>query len=682
MAKFIFFTGGVVSSLGKGITAASLGRLLKSRGVSVSIQKLDPYINVDAGTMNPYQHGEVFVTEDGAETDLDLGHYERFIDEALTRDNNVTTGQIYKSVIEKERRGDYLGATVQVIPHITNEIKAHVTRVAERSGADVCIVEVGGTVGDIESLPFLEAIRQVRHLVGDENVMFVHLTLLPHLGAADELKTKPTQHSVRELRAIGITPDAIVLRTGSSRPIPIELKEKIALFCDVAVNSVVQNSDAASIYQVPLNLEAEGLAEIAVRKLRLETTRPQLEDWSSIAERMQNPGGRLRVALVGKYVELKDAYISITEAIAHDVDRDVVVHAGVRDRLGDRDVRILEFDVLSDQRDAQPAARILHPLGDRAPVLELRARRLEPQFAHGDLGEALRFEVQRDLVDRRCIRVLDDAVHGNVAEQRDLLLQLDRDRARAARAQHDRVGRDPDRAQLAHAVLRRLRLELVGGTEMREQREVHEHHVLVTDQVPHLPDRFEERQRFDVADRSADLDDADVGAAPFGDARDVCFDLVGDVRDHLDGRAEIVAAALLLDHRLVDLARRHVVVTGQRLVDEALVMPEIQVGLGAILGDEDLAVLVRVHGPGVDVDVRIELLDRNRDAPTLQQPPQRGGRDPLPQRTDDPAGEEDELGHGECFASPTGPVWPPLDRPSPLRSYGGTTATTSRSSPA
>ena len=317
MAKFIFFTGGVVSSLGKGITAASLGRLLKSRGVSVSIQKLDPYINVDAGTMNPYQHGEVFVTEDGAETDLDLGHYERFIDEALTRDNNVTTGQIYKSVIEKERRGDYLGATVQVIPHITNEIKAHVTRVAERSGADVCIVEVGGTVGDIESLPFLEAIRQVRHHVGEENVMFVHLTLLPHLGAADELKTKPTQHSVRELRAIGITPDAIVVRTGSARPIPHELKEKIALFCDVDANSVVQNADAATIYQVPLNLEAEGLADIAVRKLRLETTRPELEDWSAIAERILNPGGRLRVALVGKYVELKDAYISITEAIAH-----------------------------------------------------------------------------------------------------------------------------------------------------------------------------------------------------------------------------------------------------------------------------------------------------------------------------------------------------------------------------
>ncbi len=329
MAKFIFFTGGVVSSLGKGITAASLGRLLKSRGVSVSIQKLDPYINVDAGTMNPYQHGEVFVTDDGAETDLDLGHYERFIDETLTRDNNVTTGQIYKSVIEKERRGDYLGATVQVIPHITNEIKGHVTRVAERSGADVCIVEVGGTVGDIESLPFLEAIRQVRHLVGEENVMFVHLTLLPHLGAADELKTKPTQHSVRELRAIGITPDAIVLRTGSAAPIPVELKEKIALFCDVTAGSVVQNGDAATIYQVPLNLEAEGLAEIAIRKLRLNTTKPRLEDWSAIAHRIQHPGGRLKVALVGKYVELKDAYISITEAIAHagifhDVAVDVV----------------------------------------------------------------------------------------------------------------------------------------------------------------------------------------------------------------------------------------------------------------------------------------------------------------------------------------------------------------------
>ncbi|MDP9018859.1 MAG: CTP synthase [Candidatus Eremiobacteraeota bacterium] len=317
MAKFIFFTGGVVSSLGKGITAASLGRLLKSRGISVSVQKLDPYINVDAGTMNPYQHGEVFVTEDGAETDLDLGHYERFIDENLSRANNVTTGQIYRSVIDKERRGDYLGATVQVIPHITNEIKAHVKRVAEESHADVCIVEVGGTVGDIESLPFLEAIRQIRYDFGEENVMFCHLTLVPHLGAAEELKTKPTQHSVRELRAIGIQPDAIVCRTQSSTPIPMELKEKIALFCDVQPSAVVQNGDAKTIYQVPLNLEAEGLAEAAIRKLRLPQNPPQLEDWAAIVDRIMMPERRVRIALVGKYVELKDAYISIAEALYH-----------------------------------------------------------------------------------------------------------------------------------------------------------------------------------------------------------------------------------------------------------------------------------------------------------------------------------------------------------------------------
>jgi CTP synthase len=317
MAKYIFFTGGVVSSLGKGITAASLGRLLKARGISVSIQKLDPYINVDAGTMNPYQHGEVFVTEDGAETDLDLGHYERFIDENLQRANNVTTGQIYNSVIEKERRGEYLGATVQVIPHITNEIKAHVKRVAESSRADVCIVEVGGTVGDIESLPFLEAIRQMRYDVGDENVMFCHLTLVPHLGAADELKTKPTQHSVRELRGIGISPDAIVCRTQSAVPMPIELKEKIALFCDVPPGAVVQNGDAKTIYQVPLNLEAEGLADAVVRKLGLATNAPKLDEWQKIVDRIMHPSHKVRIALVGKYVELKDAYISINEALYH-----------------------------------------------------------------------------------------------------------------------------------------------------------------------------------------------------------------------------------------------------------------------------------------------------------------------------------------------------------------------------
>ena len=317
MAKYIFFTGGVVSSLGKGITAASLGRLLKARGISVSIQKLDPYINVDAGTMNPYQHGEVFVTEDGAETDLDLGHYERFIDENLLRANNVTTGQIYNSVIEKERRGDYLGATVQVIPHITNEIKAHIKRVAEASHADVCIVEVGGTVGDIESLPFLEAIRQMRYDVGDENVMFCHLTLVPHLGAAEELKTKPTQHSVRELRGIGILPDAIVCRTQSALPMPVDLKEKIALFCDVPTSAVVQNGDAKTIYQVPLNLEAEGLADAAIRKLGLPARVPKLDDWAGIVERVMNPRRHVTIALVGKYVELKDAYISINEALYH-----------------------------------------------------------------------------------------------------------------------------------------------------------------------------------------------------------------------------------------------------------------------------------------------------------------------------------------------------------------------------
>lgn len=306
-----------MSSLGKGIAAASLGRLLKSRGVRVSIQKLDPYLNVDAGTMNPYQHGEVFVTEDGAETDLDLGHYERFIDEPLERANNVTTGQLYSSVIEKERRGEYLGATVQVIPHITNEIKAQIKRVAERGGAEVCIVEVGGTVGDIESLPFLEAIRQMRNDVGEDNVMFVHLTLMPHIGAADELKTKPTQHSVRELRAIGIAPDAIVVRTNSEKPIGRDLKEKIALFCDVSAKAVIQNGDAPTIYRVPLALEAEGLAEVVIARLKLQTRPLDLAEWETIVTRTLRPAHQVKIALVGKYVELKDAYISITEALNH-----------------------------------------------------------------------------------------------------------------------------------------------------------------------------------------------------------------------------------------------------------------------------------------------------------------------------------------------------------------------------
>jgi CTP synthase len=315
VSRFIFFTGGVVSSLGKGIAAASLGRLLKSRGISVSIQKLDPYINTDAGTMNPYQHGEVFVTEDGAETDLDLGHYERFIDENLTRLHNVTTGQIYGAVIEQERRGAYLGGTVQVIPHITNEIKDRIKQVALQSQAEVCIIEVGGTVGDIESLPFLEAIRQFRHDVGDDHVMYVHLTLVPHLGAPDELKTKPTQHSVRELRAIGITPDAIICR--AEYPLTHDIKEKIALFCDVKRSAVVQSRDAQSIYQVPLNLEAEGLAEAVCQKFNLGERPLDLEEWRSMVRRIARPKERVRIALVGKYVELKDAYISINEALGH-----------------------------------------------------------------------------------------------------------------------------------------------------------------------------------------------------------------------------------------------------------------------------------------------------------------------------------------------------------------------------
>jgi CTP synthase len=315
MSAFVFFTGGVVSSLGKGIAAASLGRLLKARGISVSIQKLDPYINTDAGTMNPYQHGEVFVTEDGAETDLDLGHYERFIDENLTKLHNVTTGQIYGSVIEQERRGAYLGGTVQVIPHITNEIKDRIKQVALASAADVCIIEVGGTVGDIESLPFLEAIRQFKHDVGDDHVMYVHLTLVPHLGAPDELKTKPTQHSVRELRAIGISPDAIICR--AEFPLTQDIKEKIALFCDVKRSAVVQSRDAQSIYQVPLNLEAEGLAELVCEKFKFTDRQLDLEDWRSMVRRIARPKEAVRVALVGKYVELKDAYISINEALYH-----------------------------------------------------------------------------------------------------------------------------------------------------------------------------------------------------------------------------------------------------------------------------------------------------------------------------------------------------------------------------
>ncbi len=312
--KYIFVTGGVVSSIGKGITTASLGRLLKSRGIGVAIMKLDPYLNVDPGTMSPYQHGEVFVTDDGAETDLDLGHYERFTDESVSRSSNVTTGQVYSSVIAKERRGDFLGGTIQVIPHITNEIKAHIAAVRRKHGAQVTIVEVGGTVGDIESLPFLEAIRQLRHDAGRDNVLYIHVTLLPQINNG-ELKTKPTQHSVKELRSIGIQPDVIILR--SEMPIPQEVKEKIALFCDVTTNAVIRLPTADTIYEVPLLLEEAGLGRLLTEELELDGHAPDLADWRQLVATVKRGGERVPVAIVGKYVDLRDSYMSIAEALQH-----------------------------------------------------------------------------------------------------------------------------------------------------------------------------------------------------------------------------------------------------------------------------------------------------------------------------------------------------------------------------
>ena len=317
MARYVFVTGGVTSSLGKGITAASIGRLLKARGLAVSVLKLDPYINVDPGTMSPYQHGEVFVTDDGAETDLDLGHYERFIDENLSQLSNVTTGRIYQAVIGKERRGDYLGGTVQVIPHITNEIKERIQQLARDGRADVVIVEVGGTVGDIESLPFLEAIRQMRKDVGRRNVAYVHVTLLPALAATGELKTKQTQHSVKELRGIGIQPDVIVLR--SDHPVSQEIRDKIALFTDVASEAVIPAETAATIYEVPLLFEESGLGALLVRELGLEGSAqpPDLESWTELVDLIKRPKPTLEVALVGKYIELPDAYLSVVESLKH-----------------------------------------------------------------------------------------------------------------------------------------------------------------------------------------------------------------------------------------------------------------------------------------------------------------------------------------------------------------------------
>lgn len=316
MTKYIFVTGGVVSSLGKGITAASLGRLLKSRGYKVTIQKFDPYINIDPGTMSPYQHGEVFVTDDGAETDLDLGHYERFIDINLTRNSNVTAGRIYQSVINKERRGDYLGRTVQVIPHITNEIKERVYRVGREENADFVITEIGGTVGDIESEPFMEAIRQVKKDVLKNDVLYIHVTLVPYISGAGELKTKPTQHSVKELRSIGITPDILVCR--SEKEISKEMREKISLFCDVDVDAVFQSITAPSIYEVPMLLEDQGMDKVVLRKLDMEDRPKDMDAWHAMVKKILAPHSKKStIAVVGKYVELPDAYISIVEALKH-----------------------------------------------------------------------------------------------------------------------------------------------------------------------------------------------------------------------------------------------------------------------------------------------------------------------------------------------------------------------------
>lgn len=347
MTKYIFVTGGVVSSIGKGIVAASLGRLLKNRGLKVTIQKFDPYINVDPGTMSPYQHGEVFVTDDGAETDLDLGHYERFIDINLNQYSNVTTGKIYSEVLRKERKGEYLGATVQVIPHITNEIKEKIMRAAKMTDSDIIITEVGGTVGDIESLPFLEALRQMKAEVGSDNVMYIHTTLLPYLKAAGEMKTKPTQHSVKELRGLGIQPNILVVRT--EQPVSQEIKNKLAQFCDVSPEAVIESRDVETLYSIPLALQAQGMDQFVCDHLKIDAPVADMTEWQALEEKVLNLKKTVRIALVGKYVELQDAYISVAEALKHagfryDADIDIkwikaqdVTEDNVAELLGDVD---------------------------------------------------------------------------------------------------------------------------------------------------------------------------------------------------------------------------------------------------------------------------------------------------------------------------------------------------------
>ncbi len=384
--RYVFITGGVVSSLGKGITAASLGRLLRARGLKVGVVKLDPYINVDPGTMSPFQHGEVFVTEDGAETDLDLGHYERFIDENTSRLSNTTAGAIYDAVIQKERRGDYLGSTVQVIPHVTDEIKDRILRVSRAAQLDVVLVEIGGTVGDIESLPFLEAIRQLRNQVGRDHVLYLHVTLVPMLDAAGELKTKPTQHSVNELRSIGIVPDVVVCR--SSQPLSNELRAKIALFADLETRAIIAAEDHRNIYRVPLALREQRLDDLVLDRFGLEAPAPELADWAALADRVDRLAGCVRIAIVGKYVQLQDAYLSVIEAIRHGG-----IHHGVEIEFDWVDAETLSHE--EAERHLERADGILIPggFGVRGIEGKIRAARYARERGVPFLGICLGMQV-------------------------------------------------------------------------------------------------------------------------------------------------------------------------------------------------------------------------------------------------------------------------------------------------
>jgi CTP synthase len=384
--KYVFVTGGVVSSLGKGITAASLGRLLKARGHSVQVQKFDPYINVDPGTMSPFQHGEVFVTEDGAETDLDIGHYERFIDENLSRNSNHTSGSIWYSVLRKERKGEYLGSTVQVIPHITNEIKERIRRAAEAEPADVVISEIGGTVGDIESLPFLEAIRQFRREAGPENVLYLHVTYVPFVDAAGELKTKPTQHSVNELRRIGVHPDIVVCRTGDS--LSHDLREKIALFADIEPGAVIVNRDVPDVYLVPEELQAEGLDQLVAEKLGLPDGRADLGEWKELTERIGRLEGEVQIALVGKYVKLQDAYLSVHEALKHGG-----IHHGVNVRVRWIDAEGMSLEEAREELEQVDGVLVPGGFGSRGWEGKILACRVARERAIPYLGVCLGMHV-------------------------------------------------------------------------------------------------------------------------------------------------------------------------------------------------------------------------------------------------------------------------------------------------